>query len=84
MNFDRSNQSDLLTHKKFENYIDLHLRINDTINRQKNNYTIQMSTQNSLGLKFDKTILVYRIDMKDVEELFVTISDLTHDFRVSY
>jgi len=81
---DQSNPSNLITHGKFENYIDLQFKINETLKIQKKNYTIRISTHNENNLMLDKLIMVYRIDMTNIGELFVTISDSTHDLRASF
>lgn len=82
--FDHSNPSNLITHGKFENYIDLQFKINESVKIQKKNYTIRISTQTKNNLMLDKLIMVYRIDMTNIGELFVTISDSTHDLRASF
>jgi len=84
LNFDKSNLKNLITYKYFDNYIDLNFERNETKKKQKRNYTVRVLAQNSNSIHFDKSILVFRIDMKNISELFVTLSDSTHDLRVSY
>jgi len=84
LHFDQSKSKNIITYKSFDNYINLNFKKNDTTERQKKNYSVQVLTQNSNSIKSDKNILVYRIDMKNIRELFVTLSDSTHDLRVSY
>lgn len=84
LNFDRSNSKNIITYKRFDNYINLNFKNNDTTERQKQNYSLPVLTQNSNSIKSDRNILVFRIDMKNIKELFVTLSDSTHDLRVSY
>lgn len=84
LNLDKSNLKNVITHKRFDNYINLNFKKNDTTERQKQNYSLPVLTQNSNSIKSDRNILVFRIDMKNIKELFVTLSDSTHDLRVSY
>lgn len=79
-----STPKNIITKNRFESYIDLNFKTNDTMKRSRKRYTIPVHTgNNNDGLEFDKTILVYRIDMQDIGELYVTLSDSTHDIRVS-
>lgn len=84
LNFDQSNSKNVITYKRFDNYINLNFKKNETTERQKQNYSLPVLTQNSNSIKSDRNILVFRIDMKNIKELFVTLSDSTHDLRVSY
>jgi len=84
LNFDLSNSKNVISYKRFDNYINLNFKNNDTTERQKQNYSLPVLTQNSNSIKSDRNILVFRIDMKNIKELFVTLSDSTHDLRVSY
>lgn len=84
LNFDRSNSKNVITYKRFDNYINLNFKNNDTTERQKQNYSLPVLTQNSNNIKSDRNILVFRIDMENIKELFVTLSDSTHDLHVSY
>lgn len=84
LNVDRSNSKKVVTYKRFDNYINLNFKNNDTTERQKQNYSLPVLTQNSNSIKSDRNVLVFRIDMKNIKELFVTLSDSTHDLRVSY
>lgn len=83
-NFDRSNPIDLRKHKEFENYFDLHFKTTENIHKPLKSYTIQVPAPSSNNLEFDKIIMVCRIDMSNIAELFLTISDSSHDLRVSY
>jgi len=83
LNFDKSNSKNLMKYKRFDNYIDLTFGKNETKKKQKRNYSVQILAQNSNSIRFDKNILVFRIDMKNISELFVTFSDSTYDLRVS-
>jgi len=83
LNVDKSNSKNVMTYKRFDNYIDINFRKVETIKEQKQNYSVQVLEQNSNSIKFDKNILVFRIDMKNISELFVTFSDSTYDLRVS-
>lgn len=83
LNFDQSNSRNVIKYKHFNNYIDLNFKNTKTITRKKQECSVQILAQNSNCVKCDKYILVYRIDMKNVRELFVTLSDSTHDLRVS-
>jgi len=84
LNFDKSNSKKIITYKHFNNYIDLNFGRNENKKNQKRNYAVRVLAQNSNSIKFDKSILVFRIDMKNICELFVTLSDSTYDLRVSY
>jgi len=85
LKFDKSNsKNDVIAYKRFENYINLNFGRNETKKKQKRNYAVRILAQNSNSIKFDKSILVFRIDMKNISELFVTLSDSTYDLRVSY
>lgn len=46
-------------------------------------HTIQMPQKYSTTIQLDKSILVFRIDMKKISHLFVTLRDSTHELRVS-
>lgn len=83
LNFDKSNSKNVMTYKRFDNYIDLNFREGETKKKQKRNYSVQVLAQNSNSIKFEKNIMVFRIDMKNISELFVTFSDSTYDLRVS-
>lgn len=82
--FDHSNLNNLHKHREFENYFDLHFKTKENIHRPLKSFTIQVPAPNTNNLEFDKIIMVCRIDMSNIAELFLTISDLSHDLRVSY
>lgn len=84
LHFDKSNSKNITTYNSFNNYIDLNFGKNETKKKQTRNYSVQILAQNSNSIKFDKNILVFRVDMKNISELFVTLSDPTYDLRVSY
>lgn len=84
LSVDYSNSKNIIAFKQFENNIDLNLKTNDTIKRPYRNYTIPMHTGKMNNIELDKIILVYKIDMQNIGELFVTLSDSTHDLRASY
>lgn len=73
----------MLSRERFENYIDLHFEINDTTNIRYNNFRIQMPEKNCSAIQLDKSILVFRIDMKSIGHLYVTLRNLSHELRVS-
>lgn len=83
-NFNQFNPSNLHKHKEFENYFDLHFKTKTTKQRPRKSYTIKVPASNTNNLDFDKMIMVYRVDMSNIAELFLTISDLSHNLRVSY
>lgn len=62
--------------------MDLHFKINDSIAREIRNYSIQVLAKSSSDHEFDKHIFVYRIDMRTIGEVFVTLFGSTHDLHV--
>lgn len=83
LNFDESNSKNLMAYKRFDNYIDLTFEKTETKKKQKRNYSVKVLAKNSNSIKFDKNILVFRIDMTNISDIFVTFSDSTYDLRVS-
>jgi hypothetical protein len=84
LNVDNSNLKNIETFNQFENNIDFILKTNNTIKRPYKHYTISINTGQNNSIELDKSILVYKIDMQNIGELFVTLSDSTHDLRASY
>lgn len=82
--FNDTDMKQLQSHKTFKNSFDLHFKSNETTKRQPKYYTVLVPAANSNDLELDKTIFVSRIDMENIQELFVTISDVTHNLNVSY
>lgn len=81
---DKSHIHNWITHLKFDNYIDLKFKINDTLEEKYKINTIRVPTKEiSSKSEFDQSIIVYRIDMKTIGHLFVTLTNLTYDLRVS-
>lgn len=71
----------VIAYKNFDNFINLNFKFNNTEKRQTKNYTVEV-----VHNEIDFEITVFRIDMKNtsITDLFLTISDLTKDLRVSY
>lgn len=81
---DQYNRRELTTHNKFNKSIDIHFKMNNTKARNPKDYTIWVPSKNCSDAEFDKTILVYRIDMMNIQQIFVTLSGSTHDLRVCF
>lgn len=84
LSFDPLNSRNLITSGSFENHIDIHFKIEKPIEKQYKMQTVHFPRKKCTNLEFDISILVYRIDMNNIGNLYVTLSDLTHDLRVSY
>lgn len=84
LKFDPSNSRNLITGGPFDNYIDMNFKIEKTIKKQYKIQTINLPEKKCTKLEFDISILVYRIDMNNIGNLYVTLSNFTHDLRVSY
>lgn len=84
MNVDESHIKNLIIHKTFDNYIDLKFDIPNTMEENYKIYTIHVPGNNSSKYEFDKSIIVYRIDMKMVGNVFVTLTNATYNLRVWY
>lgn len=76
--------NNLITSTKFDNYIDFKMKITDAMEEQCNMYTIHVPSKNSSKYEFERSIIVHRIDMKIIGNVFVTLDNLTYDLRVSY
>lgn len=72
-----------ITNLQFDNYIDLKFKITDTIEEKYEINTICVPEKEGSKSEFDQSIVVYKIDMKTIGHLFVTLTDLTYDLRVS-
>lgn len=72
-------------HKHFKNYIDLNFEYNnDIIRRQNKMYTILVPPFKYRHNFKSNYLMVFRIDMKNNGNLCVTLSNLTHNLRVSF
>lgn len=83
VNIDESHTRNLITHTYFDNYIDLNFKINNTMKEQYKLYTIHVPAEHSRKLDYDISILVFRIDMKGIGHIFVTLAQSTYDLSVS-
>lgn len=83
LNVGNLHQKNMIAFKQFKNYINLNIKTNETIKRPHTNYSIPIYNGNiNNSLEIDKTISVHKIDMQNIGELYVTLSDSTHDLRV--
>lgn len=82
-NIDQLYTNNVITYARFKNYIDLNFKIDKTIKKQYKMYTIRVPEKQCTKLELDKSIMVYRIDMKEIGNLFISIANSTHDLRVS-
>lgn len=83
VNVDESQTKNLITHLKFDNFIDLQFKITNTMEENFKMYTIHVPGKNSSILDFDQSVIVYRIDMRNIGNLFITLAGSTYDLRVS-
>lgn len=84
VNVDESQTKNLITHSQFDNYIDLKFKITKKSKEEYKIHTIHVPPKNSSILDFDNSIIVFRINMINMGNLFVTLGDSTYDIRVSY
>ncbi|VVC44103.1 PKD/REJ-like domain,EGF-like, conserved site,EGF-like domain,PLAT/LH2 domain [Cinara cedri] len=84
LRFNQNNPRELIEYHSFEKPIHLNFKMNKTNMRKPKEYTIWVPSKNCSNLEFDKTLLVYRIDMINIQHLFVTLSDSTHDLRFTW
>lgn len=80
---DKSHIHNWITYTQFNNYINLKFKINDTIEEKYKMNTIRVPAKERSKHEFDQSIIVYKIDMKTIGHLFVTLANLTYDLRVS-
>lgn len=78
---DRS--KNVIAYKNVDNYINLNFKFDNIMKKQTKKYTFEKDINK---IDFDTEIMVFRIDMKNtsITDLFLTLSDLTFDLRVSY
>lgn len=79
---DEFQKTNLITNIQFDNYINLKFKISDTMEKKYKTNTIHVPAKYSSKDVFDQSIVVYRIDMKIIGNLYVTVLDSTYDLRV--
>lgn len=83
VSINESHTRNLITHTYFDNYIDLNFKINNTMKEQYKSYTIHVPAEYSIKIDYDISILVFRIDMKSIGNVFITLAQSTYDLSVS-
>lgn len=83
INIDQLYINNAISYIRFNNYIDLNFKIDNTIKTQYTMYTIRVPEKPCTKLEFDKSIFVHRIDMKEIGNVFISIANSSHDLHVS-
>lgn len=65
------------------NPIDIQIKLNDTGEVPTVKYTIHMPRNSSDKKTLDMSVLVLKIDMKNINTVFVTITDMTDNLLVN-
>lgn len=71
------------SHNYFNNPLDLKFKLNVIPKEPTMDYTIQIPTNSSDKKILDGSVLVLKMDMKDISTLFVTISNMTGTLLVN-